>query len=45
MGISQSEAKKAAEYSTEEEERKCLVAEAAGDGEKSAAEATEDGSF
>ena len=45
MGLSQSEAKKAAEYATSEEERKCLVAEAAGEGEKSAAEVTEDGSF
>ena len=45
MGLSQSEAKKAAEDATSEEERKCLTAEAAGEGGKSAAEVTEDGYF
>ena len=45
MGLSKSEAKKAAEDAAAEEERKCLVAEASGKGEKSAAEVTEDGSF
>ena len=45
MGLSQSEAKRAAGDSTAEEEIKCLAAEAAGGGEKSAAEVTEDGSF
>ena len=45
MGLSQSEAKKAAEDATAEEKSKCLTAEAAGEGEKSAAEVTEDGSF
>ena len=45
MGLSQSEAKKASEDATSEEERKCLTAEAVGEGEKSAAEVTEDGSF
>ena len=34
MGLSQSEAKKAAEYATAEEWSKCLEEEAAGDGEK-----------
>ena len=38
MGISKSEAKKAAEDATAEEESKCMAAEAAGEGEKSAAE-------
>ena len=33
MGLSQSEAKKAAKDETSEEERKCLVAEAVGEGE------------
>ena len=45
VGLSQSEAKKAAEDTTAEEESKCLAAEAAGGGEKSAAEVTEDGYF
>ena len=45
MGLSQSEAKKAAEDATAEEERKCMAAEAAGEVEKSAAEVTDDGSF
>ena len=45
MGIYQSEAKKAAEDVAAEEEIKCLAAEAAGEGEKSAAEVTEDGYF
>ena len=45
MGLSQSEANKAAEDATAEEESKCLAAEASGEGEKSAAEVTEDGSF
>ena len=45
MGLSQSKAKKAAEDTTAEGESKCLAAEAAGEGEKSAAEVTEDGSF
>ena len=45
MGLSQSEAKKAAEDATAEEGRKYLAAEAAGEGEKSAAEVTEYGSF
>ena len=45
MGLSQSEAKKAAEDATAEEESKYLAAEAAGWGEKSAAEVSEDGSF
>ena len=35
MGISQAEANKAAEDSAEQEEYKCLAAEAAGEGEKS----------
>ena len=35
MGLSKSEAKKAAEYAAAEEERKCLAAEATGEGEKS----------
>ena len=35
MGLSKSEAKKTAEDATAEEERKCLAAEAAGEGEKS----------
>ena len=35
MGLSQYEAKKAAEDAAVEEERKCLEAEAAGEGEKS----------
>ena len=34
MGISQSKAKKAAAYAAAEEERKCMAAEAAGEGEK-----------
>ena len=34
MRLSQFEEKKAAEYSAEEEERKCLAAEATGEGEK-----------
>ena len=34
MALSKSEANKAAEDAAEEEERKCLVAEAAGEGEK-----------
>ena len=38
MGLSHSEAKKAAYYATSEEERKCLAEEAAGESEKSAAE-------
>ena len=38
MGLSNSEAKKAAEDTTAEEESKCMAAEAAGEGEKSAAE-------
>ena len=45
MGLSQSEAKKAAEDATAEEESKCLASEAIGEGEKSAAEVSEDGSF
>ena len=45
MGLSQSEAKKAAEDATVEEESKFLAAEAAEEGEKSAAEVTEDGYF
>ena len=45
MGISQSESNNSAEDATAEEERKCLAAEAAGEGEKSAAEVTEGGSF
>ena len=40
MGLSKSEAKKAAEDSAGEEERKCLAAEAAGEGEKSASKVT-----
>ena len=35
MGLSKSEARKAAEDATSEDERKCLEAEAAGEGEKS----------
>ena len=35
MGLSQSESKKAAEDATAEEDRKCLAAEATGEGEKS----------
>ena len=35
MELSKSESKKAAEDSAEEEDSKCLVAEAAGEGEKS----------
>ena len=38
MGLSQYEVKKAAEDATAEEESKYLVAEAAGEGERSAAE-------
>ena len=34
MGLSQSEAKKAAEDAAAEEDSKCLAAEAAGEGEK-----------
>ena len=34
MGLSQSEAKKAAEDAAAEEEKKCLAEEAAGEGEK-----------
>ena len=34
MALSKYEAKKAAEYAAAEEERKCLAAEAAGEGEK-----------
>ena len=45
IGLYKSEANKAAEDATAEEERKCLAAEAAGEGEKSAAEATEYGYF
>ena len=45
MGLSQSEAKKASEDATSEEESKFLAAESAGEGEKSAAEVTEDGSL
>ena len=45
LGISQSKANKATEYAASEEESKCLAAEAAGEGEKSAAEVTEDGSL
>ena len=45
MSLSQSEAKKAAEDATAEEESKRLTAEAAGEGEKSAAELTQYGSF
>ena len=45
MGISQSEAKKAAEDATTGEDSKCLESEAAGEDEKSAAEVTEDGSL
>ena len=45
MGISQSEAEKAAEYTTADEDSKFLAAEAAGKDEKSAAEVTEYGSF
>ena len=45
IGISQSEAKKAAEDATAEEVSKCMAAEAAGEGEKSAAQVTDDGSF
>ena len=45
MGISQYEAKKAAEDAEEEEERKCLESESTGEGEKSAAEVNEYGSF
>ena len=44
MGLSQYEAKNAAEDAKEEEESKCLAAEASGEGEKSSAEVTEDGS-
>ena len=45
MGLYQSETKKAAEDTTSEEDIKCLAAEAAGEGEKSVAEVSEDGSF
>ena len=45
MALSKSEAKKTAEDAAAEEERKCLAAEATGEGEKSSAEANEDGSF
>ena len=40
MGLSQSEAKKAAEDATAEEEIKCLAEKAAGEGEKSVDEVT-----
>ena len=40
MGLPQSEAKKAAEYTKAEEERKCMAEEAAGEDEKPAAEVT-----
>ena len=42
MGLSQSKANKAAEDTSEGEERKCLAAEAAGVGEKLSAEVAED---
>ena len=45
MGLSKYGANKAAECSTSEEEIKCLAEEAAGEGEKSAAEVTKDGSL
>ena len=45
MGLSQSEANKVAEDATAEEWSKFLAEEAAGEGEKSAAEVTEYGSF
>ena len=45
MALSKSEAKKSEEDEAAEEERKYLAAEAAGEGEKSAAEIAEDGSF
>ena len=45
MGLYKSEAKKAVEDATAEEDSKCLVEEAAEEGEKSAAEVTDDGSF
>ena len=40
VGLSQSEAKKAVEDASAEEETKCLAAEAAGEGEKSDEEAS-----
>ena len=40
MGLSQSEAKKAAEDATAEKESKCMAVEAVGEGEKSADEVT-----
>ena len=45
VGLYQSEANNEAEYTTSEEERNCLAAEAAGEGEKLESEVTEDGSF
>ena len=45
IGLSQSEAKKASEDATSEEEIKFLVEEADGEGERSAADVTEDRSF
>ena len=45
MGISQYEARKAEEDATAKEYSKFLAAEAAGEGDKSSAEVTEDGSF
>ena len=45
MGLSKYEAKKAAKDATVEEESKCLATDSSGEGEKSAADVTEDGSF
>ena len=45
MGLSKYEAKKAAKDATVEEENKFLAADSSGEGEKSAADVTEDGSF
>ena len=45
MGLSKYEAKKAAKVATVDEESRCLVSESAREGEKSAADVTEDGSF
>ena len=45
MGQSQSEANKVEEDAAAEKESKCMAAEAAGEGEKSSAEVTDDKSF
>ena len=45
VGLSHSESRNSAEYAAAEEESKFLAVEAAGEGEKPAAEVTEDGSF